>query len=487
MGRLVAARSTWYQLIGELFVHFEGFSDGPGVWREALLAVLEVLGSDEDPQACWRRLRPTILDRIDSLSGWDRTSRARWRDDIERRGTRYYTRRDGEEIGVIGAKTLAETRWDFIFDHAKRQYGLLRGVLRTIALRNACVDFRTSPGRYPKTIRLRLSEDQNGQTWFLYWRWEIPWPYERKYLDWTPECQYCSVHYLANDLLAWFADREHIRGRDTLAVDLPSSEKEFEHKTSAFPWQLDVAVETQLIVGDAPEVWLEFRGHPVRWVNRTPHRLATLGIPTTTLGNDDQAYRLALEFISALVFQEGHPIRIVTSCGGARRGLPWVWQPHELGGLILRSDLGLVVEYASGSRKALAISLYAEGVNSGSVYYSFLSYYKVIEAAHRGDPDCAKRWINGNLDRIQSYRHSERVAELRETEGDVGDYLYRSCRCAVAHASWDPIADPDNPEDRRRLTLDLPIVRALARKAIEDGLFDEEPQSVTETFPRGDR
>jgi hypothetical protein len=46
--------------------------------------------------------------------------------------------------------------------------------------------------------------------------------------------------------------------------------------------------------------------------------------------------------------------------------------------------------------------------------------------------------------------------------------LYRSGRCAVAHAARQPIVDPDKPEDFRRLGSELPIVRALAVKAIEE-------------------
>jgi len=52
------------------------------------------------------------------------------------------------------------------------------------------------------------------------------------------------------------------------------------------------------------------------------------------------------------------------------------------------------------------------------------------------------------------------------------DYLFRSGRCAIAHVKNDPIADPDNPEDRLRLNKDLPIVKGLARYAIESGLFN---------------
>ena len=200
-GRFLSVSSTWERLVSELIFQFERVPDHCGRYRDSLLAVLEILASNGDPIDCWRRVRESILGNIDALSGWDRRGHHSPFGEVVRRGDHYYTNRDGEEIEVIGARTSTETRWDFIFDDVKRDHGLLKSILRVVALRNACVDFRKNPAGYPETIRLRLSEDQNGQTWFLHWQWEIPWPYERRYLPWTPECSQCNVDYLADDLL----------------------------------------------------------------------------------------------------------------------------------------------------------------------------------------------------------------------------------------------------------------------------------------------
>ena len=111
------------------------------------------------------------------------------------------------------------------------------------------------------------------------------------------------------------------------------------------------------------------------------------------------------------------------------------------------------------------------------MYYSFLSYYKVIEAAHGGIKANVLGWINANLGTIRPYLGPERIAELQKSQADVANYLYVQNRCAVAHAANKPTADPDDPDHRRRLTLDLPIVEALARKAIDDGLLADAPSS----------
>ena len=56
------------------------------------------------------------------------------------------------------------------------------------------------------------------------------------------------------------------------------------------------------------------------------------------------------------------------------------------------------------------------------------------------------------------------------SEADVGEYLYGSGRCAVAHAANDPVVDPDDASDTLRLGSDLPVVKALATHFIESEL-----------------
>jgi hypothetical protein len=63
-----------------------------------------------------------------------------------------------------------------------------------------------------------------------------------------------------------------------------------------------------------------------------------------------------------------------------------------------------------------------------------------------------------------------RVRTLGKTETDVSQYLYESGRCAVAHAYADPIIDPDDVSDLRRLSEDLYIVKEIAGYLIEEEL-----------------
>lgn len=51
---------------------------------------------------------------------------------------------------------------------------------------------------------------------------------------------------------------------------------------------------------------------------------------------------------------------------------------------------------------------------------------------------------------------------------DVGIHLFKSGRCAIAHATGQPVINPDDPRDALRLYRELPVVREMAIRAIEE-------------------
>jgi len=116
-----------------------------------------------------------------------------------------------------------------------------------------------------------------------------------------------------------------------------------------------------------------------------------------------------------------------------------------------------------------ALAFYREGLSIHQVSYAFLSFYKIINILHDGGAK-QKAWINANVNAATANDHvgsNQRLQELRAAGTDVGEYLYESGRCAVAHAGQGPTVDPENPADLKRLMQDLPLVRALAAYAIE--------------------
>lgn len=119
----------------------------------------------------------------------------------------------------------------------------------------------------------------------------------------------------------------------------------------------------------------------------------------------------------------------------------------------------------------LALGLMREGRGLNHAGYAFLSFYKILETAF---PKDAKHiaWISASIASLTGFGIKEALDGIRAqgitTPDDIGTHLFQSGRCAMAHGARKPIVDPDKPGDLRRLGSELPIVRALAVKAIEE-------------------
>lgn len=115
----------------------------------------------------------------------------------------------------------------------------------------------------------------------------------------------------------------------------------------------------------------------------------------------------------------------------------------------------------------IALAFWREGERLTRVHdsFAFLSYFKVIEAQFNSS-DKRVEWMNANIELLEG-RAAARVVQLRADGADVGKHLWGSGRNAVAHASLGGrIVDPDLPSDRRRIALDLVLMRDLAYRLI---------------------
>jgi hypothetical protein len=119
----------------------------------------------------------------------------------------------------------------------------------------------------------------------------------------------------------------------------------------------------------------------------------------------------------------------------------------------------------------LPLALYREGLSSGSIYYSFLSFYKVVQLAFQEDGDKIQAWVKENV-RLLGSELNEWLALEGMEEDQIPVYLWKSCRCAIAHVKKNKaVVDPDDPADWLRISLGVPVVRGLARLTITSGLF----------------
>jgi len=176
---------------------------------------------------------------------------------------------------------------------------------------------------------------------------------------------------------------------------------------------------------------------------------------------------LLMRFLSTLSWVEERGFMIEGGLSGGNLPRP-MGRDKERGFSICEEfDLSYFPEVTE-EKAQIALGLMREGRGLNHVGYAFLSFYRVLEVAFSTDKQRIA-WISAALANLTGHGVKEALAGIMaQGVTDVGKHLYESGRCAMAHANRKPIVDPDKPGDLRRLGSELPIVRALAIKAIEE-------------------
>jgi hypothetical protein len=175
---------------------------------------------------------------------------------------------------------------------------------------------------------------------------------------------------------------------------------------------------------------------------------------------------LLMRFLSMLSWVEERGF-MVEGIGGGNLPRPMGrFKEHGLA-IIEEFDLSYFPEVTNDDA-LLALALMREGRGLNHAGYAFLSFYRVLEVKFPTKRQCTA-WISASLPSLSGHGVKEAVARITaQGVTDVAEHLFASGRCAMAHANRHPIVDPDKPADIRRLQSELPIIRALAQKAIEE-------------------
>lgn len=202
---------------------------------------------------------------------------------------------------------------------------------------------------------------------------------------------------------------------------------------------------------------------------------AGIGVIKNGSFNDDAIRKAIMQFASELAWVEQTRINIVSWGGGShpfrvvkRSNIPSIVSSH------FRITYLPEIEEV---KARLALAFYREGLGLDHKAYSFLSFYKIINIFYENGND-QKEWIKQNYSKITKNKVRDRINELAKKGIQIEDYLYRSCRCAVAHAFNDPIIDPENLEDNLRLSNDLPVIKNLVELLIENELNIKTSQTI---------
>jgi hypothetical protein len=208
-----------------------------------------------------------------------------------------------------------------------------------------------------------------------------------------------------------------------------------------------------------------FGGAQLVLMPRTEDTMASVHIEVSKLDHVD-AMTLVNRFLSLLSWCEGQPL--INHYGWSGNPVPVAVRAQNP----VRSVSEHFVfarEPLGEQRQRLALALYREGNNLNSVPYQFLSYFKILNIFWRGGKEIKKE-LASILPEITDARCRERIAAITNAGDDPAEYLYRHGRCAVAHAYSDPLVDPDDASDVRRLSEDLPVIRAVAEHLISTEL-----------------
>lgn len=131
-------------------------------------------------------------------------------------------------------------------------------------------------------------------------------------------------------------------------------------------------------------------------------------------------------------------------------------------------------EFEKDPKVNLALALYREGLTVNSNAFQFLSFFKILNIFWRDKYINKKNeiveGIRDYLNKLMDELAIKRKEELLKKEEDIAEYLYESGRCAIAHAYSEPIVDPDDVEQLRRLSEDIHIIKNIAELLIENEL-----------------
>lgn len=231
------------------------------------------------------------------------------------------------------------------------------------------------------------------------------------------------------------------------------------------PQWVVVGLETS-VAWPVTETKVRYRGHEIilrpSSERHAPTVVISYDLPTTF----DQALVIVRQFLSSLSWAEGMPIRETLVTGG---GLPIHVGREPLVNHINPTFRADYLPEPNNPKTLLALAFYREALAVNSVAYQFLGFFKILNIVHSTWKAQAD-WINATLDKLTDFQALERLKALKAEQTDIGQYLYVSGRCAVAHAFNEPLVNPEDPEDTVRLSRDLPLIRALAAHLIEHEL-----------------
>ena len=175
-------------------------------------------------------------------------------------------------------------------------------------------------------------------------------------------------------------------------------------------------------------------------------------------------------FLSALGWKDNQPA--INHYGWSGNPIPVAVQKYKIPfGYSPSEYFPNEITEITDKKAKLALALFREGRSLNSVPFQFLSFFKILNIFWRDkyvdEEHELKVGLKNSLPYLTDRDSVKRIHEIKEEYGDPANYLYKSGRCAVAHAFADPIVDPDDLSDLHRLSKDLKLMEKLTAYLIE--------------------
>jgi len=220
-----------------------------------------------------------------------------------------------------------------------------------------------------------------------------------------------------------------------------------------FPWP----VRPQSVKFGGQTLWLiplTQEDHPGVAIRRPPEMA------------QEDAESLLYRFLSVIAWRQDAGIVVAHRTGGS---MPFMMGLNRKVGFAIRDEFDfteLICPEEEGPRIALALMREARSLNHHG--YAFLSYWRVLELAFTKSRERVA-WMEATLPTLDGPGIKE-AKESIAAQGvkNICSHLFESGRCAIAHATGKPVINPDDPRDALRLYRELPLVREMAVRAVEE-------------------
>lgn len=212
------------------------------------------------------------------------------------------------------------------------------------------------------------------------------------------------------------------------------------------------------------ETTVEFEGHKIILRPETDTLACSIAFEHGSAGiSREDAKYIIRRFMSALSWIEGAGISETFWAGG---GGPTGIGKSPNNSISTTKIDPLFLPNPQEQKSKLALALYREALSVNSIPYKFLGFVKILNILVSSRTQ-HKDWIEKNIGLLKNSDALGVVERLKSKNVDIGEHIYVSGRCAIAHAHTDPIVDPDSSEDRMRLIEELPLIKELAEIAME--------------------